>query len=109
MLLYKLSMLFSIFLPLFYVFYSNIFTFGTLKRNKVHIPVYCCAKKRQVQLDLRSRMLNANILHTKKKRKVILISSIHFTGEVDKTTKKSKIIHFCNLTKGGVDVLDKLC
>lgn len=41
--------------------------------------------------------------------KLFLLSSMHVTGTVNQNTQKPDIIDFYNLTKGGVDVFDKLC
>lgn len=40
----------------------------------------------------------------KKYKNVILISSMHHSGEIDDKTKVPEIINFRNMTKGGVDV-----
>lgn len=40
---------------------------------------------------------------------VLLLSSMHFNGEINQETKKPEVIEFYNMTKGGVDVMDKLC
>ncbi|XP_033212424.1 uncharacterized protein LOC117170019 [Belonocnema kinseyi] len=45
----------------------------------------------------------------KKNKKVLLISSMHFAGDMNENSMKPEIIDFYNIIKGGVDVLDKLC
>lgn len=45
----------------------------------------------------------------KKNKKVLLLSSMHQEGVVNEETGKPEVIEFYNVTKGGVDVLDKLC
>lgn len=44
-----------------------------------------------------------------KGRIVLLLSSFHSRGIVDKETNKPEIVLFYNETKGGVDTFDKLC
>ena len=48
---------------------------------------------------------------TKKKKNVLLVSSMHHEGKIDQDTddeKKLEIITFYNATKGGVDVVDMI-
>ena len=45
----------------------------------------------------------------KKEKEVMLLSSIHMSGEVSETlSAKPKIMNYCNKTKGGVDTIDKM-
>lgn len=83
---------------------------GTLRKNKPQIP----ESMLRAAPAMTSRFLYQDdkmlvSFSPKKNKKVILISSMHFTGEVDDVSKKPEIVLFYNTTKGGVDVLDKLC
>lgn len=45
----------------------------------------------------------------KKNKSVVLLSSMHMTGEVEQTqSAKPEIIKYYNKTKGGVDTMDKM-
>jgi len=45
----------------------------------------------------------------KRKKAVILVSSMHDSGVMDEATKKPEIILDYNMTKGGMDTCDKMC
>lgn len=88
---------------------------GTLKRNKWQIPSEFKNLKRR---DIKSSAFGFKKEGTlvsympKKNKHVVLISSMHFDAKIDENTgdqKKPEIITFYNQTKGGVDVVDKLC
>ncbi|KAJ8932524.1 hypothetical protein NQ314_014616 [Rhamnusium bicolor] len=58
-----------------------------------------------------SKEQDHSILHSKKRKNVVLLCSMHFDDAIDKNThqqNKPEIITFYNSTKSGVDVVDKL-
>ncbi|KAJ8931298.1 hypothetical protein NQ314_015799 [Rhamnusium bicolor] len=86
---------------------------GTVKKSKRFIPLELMPFGEQ---DVNSSFFGFTMHETivsfvqKKKRKsVILISSMHHAAEVDNCTKKPEIILFYNKTKVGVVSLDQKC
>lgn len=89
---------------------KNLTLVGTLRKNKREIPPSMLSpapigSSKFLYQD--NKMIVA--FHPKKNKKVLLLSSMHQVGEVSQPSNKPEIIEFYNLTKGGVDVLDKLC
>lgn len=88
---------------------------GTLKKNKSQIPSeFKLTKKRDSCTSLFGFRKDMTLLSyvPKRYKNVILISSLHDDAKIDEDTgvqKKPEIITFYNLTKGGVDTVDKLC
>lgn len=85
---------------------------GTLKKNKREIPKeFQPSKTRDVGTTLYGFTNQITMLsHVPKKRKaVLLVSSMHHSIETDETTGKPEIIAYYNSTKGGVDDIDKKC
>ncbi|XP_051158549.1 piggyBac transposable element-derived protein 4-like [Leptopilina boulardi] len=92
----------------------NLTAVGTVRQNKRELPpTFVQTKSRAVKSTLFGYQQNAVLLsHVPKKNKsVVLVSTVHDTGEIDHSTGEKflpEIISFYNSTKGGVDVVDKL-
>lgn len=85
---------------------------GTLKKNKPMIPAcFLPDKKREIGSNLYGYKENITLLShvTKKNKAVLLISSMHHAPRNDQDTGKPEMIIDYNMTKGGVDSLDKKC
>jgi len=83
---------------------------GTLRKNKPQIPPIMLARapaSSSTFLYQYDKMLTSYA--PKKNKTVLLISSMHFSGVTNTETNIPEVIEFYNMTKGGVDVLDKLC
>lgn len=94
----------------------KITTVGTIRKNKPQLPV--------VFKDVKQRPVNSSMFgfktppnHTllvsyvpKKSKNVLLISTFHNDGLIDCSNDlyKPEVITFYNLTKGGVDVVDRM-
>nr|CAI5866340.1 unnamed protein product [Callosobruchus analis] len=85
---------------------------GTVRKNKRELPVEFA---RPVNRPEKSSMFAFNETCTlvsyipRKKKNVLLMSSLHRDDNIDKETSKPEIIVTYNQTKGGVDTVDKLC
>lgn len=85
---------------------QNKLTFvGTLRRNKPQIPpsMLLSAPEGSSKFMYQDDKTLVSFI-SKKNKKVLLISSMHFSGEINAQSKKPEIVEFYNLTKGGVDV-----
>ncbi|XP_022913140.2 piggyBac transposable element-derived protein 4-like [Onthophagus taurus] len=88
---------------------------GTLKKNKIEIPLeFLPNKTRVVNSSLFAFKKGCTLVSyvPKKGKSVILASSLHEDNSIDLDIgdkKKPCIITFYNGTKGGVDTADKLC
>ncbi|XP_071056485.1 piggyBac transposable element-derived protein 4-like [Onthophagus taurus] len=85
---------------------------GTLRKNKREVPPHMLDVKNLPLMTARFLYSPDETLLSFSKRKncnVLLLSTMHRTGEVDENTKVPEIINFYNHTKGGVDVFDMLC
>lgn len=85
---------------------------GTLKKNKLMIPAsFLPNKKRKIGSKLYGFNEKLTLLSyvPKKNKAVLLISSMHHLPKDDPDTEKPEIIADYNMTKGGVDSLDKKC
>lgn len=83
---------------------------GTLRKNKPQIPPFLLSTAPAGSARFAYQDDKMLVSYSPKKNKcVLLISSMHFKGEINEQTKKPEIVELYNLTKGGVDVLDKLC
>ncbi|XP_077282547.1 uncharacterized protein LOC143908672, partial [Temnothorax americanus] len=84
---------------------------GTIKKNKRETP----AQFKSVSKDtpnIRFYYLDKKTLlsyNPKKKKIVLVISSIHQTGKVNEESGKPEMIEFYNKTKGGIDCFDFKC
>lgn len=79
-------------------------------KNKREIPKqFLPSKHRDIGFTLYGFAgQNTLLSHVPKKNKaVILLSSMHHTEAIDKSTGKPEIIEFYNKTKGGVDEIYK--
>ena len=93
---------------------------GTLRKNKTEIPPGFLVTKNRPHADsifgfgdnlTLVSYIPKSKTKTKKKKNVLLISSMHHEGKIDQDTddeKKPEIITFYNATKGGVDVVDMM-
>lgn len=87
---------------------------GTIRSNKPELPPEFTQKQ-----HIRSREIGSSLFCfsdeltlvsyvPKKNKNVLVLSTLHSTGEVDAKTNKPKIILDYNRTKSGVDTLDHL-
>lgn len=86
---------------------------GTIRKNKPEIPEQLKTKNREVYSSLFAFGKDQNTLVSycpKKKKIVLLLSTMHHDSAVnsDSAQKKPEIIEFYNITKGGIDVVDRL-
>ncbi|GBP19814.1 PiggyBac transposable element-derived protein 4 [Eumeta japonica] len=85
---------------------------GTIRKNKKEIPP-CFIDKTKPEYSSQFGFSDTATLVSyvpKKKRSVVLISSLHCAVEIDESTnekRKPSIVTFYNKTKGGVDEVDK--
>lgn len=85
---------------------------GTVKKNKRFIPPqFLPSKEREPETSIFGFTSNDTIVSyvPKKRKAVILTSSMHNQKSIDASTKKPEIILFYNSTKSGVDSLDQKC
>ena len=85
---------------------------GTIRKNKRGLPPeFVQEKGRKVKSCLFGFRKNCTLVSfvPRKGKNVLLISSMHDNDQVDAITKKPDIILTYNNTKGGVDVVDRLC
>lgn len=83
---------------------------GTLKKNKAELPPqFLPHKTREVNSSLYGFHENITLLShvPKKSRAVLVISSMHHTASKQLPGEKPEIIEYYNMTKSGVDTLDK--
>lgn len=90
----------------------NMTLVGTLRRNKRFLPPTMQPSKDRALLSTNFAFRDDVTICSyvpKKKKSVILLSSMHMLPVVDETPKaKPEIINYYNHTKGGVDTMDKL-
>lgn len=89
--------------PLF-MFFDDYESGNVLGSHSGAIP------KIEVNLDFLIQLHSQVSYVPKKKRSVVLLSSLHRAAEIDENTneiRKSSIVTFYNKTKGGVDEIDK--
>lgn len=88
----------------------NLTLVGTLRKNKTYIPAEMKAHKDKAigstSFGFRKNVTMCSYVPRKNKA-VLLLSSIHYNGEIAESGKP-EIIEFYNKTKGGVDVMDQL-
>lgn len=85
---------------------------GTIRKNKRELPIeFCSPVNRPEKSSMFAFHDNCTILSyiPKKKKNVLLASSLHHDDIIDTETGKPDIITTYNQTKGGVDTVDKLC
>ena len=91
---------------------DKITVVGTLKKNKREIPAeFLPNKQKPISSSMFGFQKHATLVSftPKKKKSVVLLSTMHRDAAVDAETKKPEIIHFYNSTKRGVDTVDQLC
>ncbi|XP_067126936.1 piggyBac transposable element-derived protein 4-like [Centruroides vittatus] len=87
---------------------------GTLKKNKREIPPeFITSRNRTVFSSMFGFQKKCTLVsYSPKRNKVtLLLSTLHHNNSIDSSTEeknKPEIVTFYNLTKGGVDVVDKL-
>lgn len=90
----------------------NLTVVGTVRKNKSEIPSEFKQNGMEVYSTIFGYQPSSTMLSycPKKKKVVILLSTMHHDGLIDESTRKKlpEIISFYNKTKGGVDVVDKL-
>lgn len=80
------------------------------KKNKREIPPLCLANREEGTSLFLFDGKKTLVSYTPKKRKVVLLlSSMHRDDKVDEESGKPEIILTYNMTKGGTDTFDKLC
>lgn len=95
-----------------YLISKGITLLGTMRKNKAVIPPeFLPNKNRAVGSSIFGYQKDRTLVSyvTRKNKAVILMSTMHDSGDIDLETGKPHIILDYNGTKGGVDTLDKLC
>ncbi|XP_050520588.1 piggyBac transposable element-derived protein 4-like [Daktulosphaira vitifoliae] len=84
---------------------------GTLKANKREIPPQFVTKSREIGSCLYGFQYDKILasIQTKRKKCVLLLSTMHDCEGIDEKTGKPVININYNATKGGVDTVDKMC
>lgn len=83
---------------------------GTLRKNKREIPPDFLIGKKEGESKFVFDHNKTLVSFTPKQKKVVLLlSTMHYSDDVDDTTKKPIIVLDYNGTKGGTDTFDKLC
>lgn len=83
---------------------------GTLRKNKREIPPDFLAGKIVGESKFVFDHNKTLVSFTPKQKKVVLLlSTMHYSNDVDDTTNKPIIVLDYNSTKGGTDTFDKLC
>lgn len=91
---------------------KNLTLLGTMRKNKGAIPhEFLPNKTKAVGTSTFGYQKDRTLVSytTKKNRSVILLSTMHDRGDIEPESGKPEIILDYNMTKGGVDTLDKLC
>ena len=91
---------------------DKITVVGTLKKNKREIPAkFLPNKQKPISSSMCGFQKHATLVFftSKKKKSVVLLSTMHRDAAVDAETKKPEIIHFYNSMKREVDTVDQLC
>jgi len=90
----------------------NMTLVGSLRKNKRFLPLNIQASKTREVFSTNfvfQKDVTVCSYVPKKNKSVIMLSSMHLTGEVDNTKAlKPEIINYYNKTKGGVDNMDKM-
>lgn len=89
---------------------------GTMRRDKREIPPELVTTKNRKINTSNFGFSDENLTlvsYVPNKKKVVLgLSTMHYDSKIDDSTgelKKPEIITFYNVTKGGVDVVDRMC
>lgn len=85
---------------------------GTLKRNKREVPLeFILDKNRMPGTSITGYQYDKTLVSyvTKKKKVVLLLSTMHDSIELDENTQNPVQILDYNSTKGGVDTVDLMC
>lgn len=84
---------------------------GTIRKNKKELPFEITAPKRPEKTSMFAFQEKFTIVSyiPRKNKNVILISTMHHDDLLDPTTGKPHMIIDYNKTKGGVDLVDKMC
>lgn len=84
---------------------------GTLRHNKREIPPSFLPNRRKdilsSQFAFHEKMTLVSFT-PRKSKSVILLSTMHYSKEVNQESHKPEIIEFYNSTKGGVDTFDQM-
>lgn len=95
-----------------YLLTKKITILGTMKKNKPEIPTaFLPDKHKAVGSCLFGFQKDATLVSyvPRKNNSVILLSTLHDDDEMDPDSRKPQIILDYNITKGGVDTVDKMC
>lgn len=95
-----------------YLLTKRITVLGTMKKNKAEIPKeFLPDKNRAVGSCLFGFQEDKTLVSyvPRKNKSVILLSTLHDDDEMDPETRKPQMILDYNVTKGGVDTVDKMC
>ena len=91
--------------------HRNLTYNGTLRKNKPYLlTCFLPALRREVHSSIFGFQAETTIVSciSKKGKSVILISTLHKTGEITNIERKPQMILDYNSCKGGVDTLDQL-
>lgn len=94
--------------------YHKLTNVGTVRKNKRELPpIFVQTKNRQENSSLFAFREEHTLLSyvPKKNKNVVLLSSMHMDNSIDPESgdaNKAEMLTFYNLTKGGVDVVDKM-
>ena len=83
---------------------------GTVRKNKRFLPQeFQSSNGSAFKIQhLYQEKITLVKFNPKKNKSVVLLSSLHHSGEIDPQTRKPEIISYYNSTKGGVDTLDQV-
>lgn len=89
---------------------NNLTLLGTIRKNKREIPPLFLKPQEEGMAVFAFSNEKTLVSYTPKKKKVVLmLSTMHHDDKIDLTTGKPDVIVMYNETKGGTDVFDKLC
>lgn len=85
---------------------------GTIRKNKRELPLeFTQPTDRPLQSSMFAFDKNITLVSyiPKKRKNVLLISTLHHDDKIDEETGRPDMILDYNSTKGGVDTLEKMC
>lgn len=86
---------------------------GTIRKNKKELPQEMVTRNasRPIGSSMFAFQESTTLVSyvPKKNKNVLLLSTMHFTDDIDPSNQKPEMISLYNSTKGGVDVVDKFC
>lgn len=84
---------------------------GTIRKNKKELPLEFSCPTHPPGASVFGYTKQCTLVSyvPKKKKNVVLVSSLHHDDNIDDASGKPEIITDYNNTKGGVDVVDRLC